>query len=159
MSLRILSLGAALLASACSSQAAPPRAASGSADLEAWLDRTEDRGPARSTTLRGPIAMPEAEAPPRSWGTRTIHARVAEPPRPRRRAPVDVSFHRSDMANAFQFLADAGRFNLVMQDGLTGQVSATLHGVDPYDALKAMAEANGVDVRYDGQVVVVAKKR
>ena len=45
-----------------------------------------------------------------------------------------------------------------MQEGLSGQVSATLRGVDPFDALKAMAEANGVEVRWDGQVVVVKKR-
>src|SRR5262249_39852173 len=103
MSLRVLSIGAALLAGGCASHPPPPRAASSSADLDAWLDRTEDRGPARSTTLRGPVAMPETEAPARAWSTRIIHAREPEPPRPKRRAPVDVSFNKSDMTNAFQF--------------------------------------------------------
>jgi hypothetical protein len=45
-----------------------------------------------------------------------------------------------------------------MGEGLTGQVSATLRGIDPYDALRAMAEANGVEVRYDGRVVLVRKR-
>lgn len=46
----------------------------------------------------------------------------------------------------------------MMGEGLTGQVSATLRRIDPFDALKAMAEANGVDVRFDGQVVVLKKR-
>jgi hypothetical protein len=62
------------------------------------------------------------------------------------------------MVSAFQVLADSGRFNLVMQEGLTGRVSATMRGVDPYDALVALAEANGAEVRYDGDVVVVKKR-
>ena len=65
---------------------------------------------------------------------------------------------RSDMASAFQLLAEAGGFDVVMGEGLTGQVSATLRRIDPYDALQAMAEANGVDVRYDGRVVLVKKR-
>jgi hypothetical protein len=158
MSLRAPALAAALLAIGCASahRSPPPAAAPSSADLDAWLDAAEDHGRARSTTLRA-ASIPAQAAPAERWGSRTIAIRASEPRRPRRRAPVDVSFHKSDMASAFQLLADAGRFNLVMADGLSGQVSATLRGIDPYDALKAMAEANGVDVRYDGQVVLVKK--
>jgi hypothetical protein len=150
--------GAALLAIGCAS-GRPPQAAS-SADLDGWLDAPGDRGAARSTTLPS-ASIPEATTgatPSKSWGTRTLAAPIAEPSRPRRRAPVDVSFHRSDMASAFQLLAEAGGFDLVMGEGLTGQVSATLRGIDPYDALRAMAEANGVEVRYDGRVVLVRKR-
>ena len=150
---------APLLALACApARTAPPRAAS--ADLDAWTS-AEEAAPVRST-----IALPSApirDAPAARpamdrWGSRTIAAVVAEPPRPRRRARVDVSFQKSDMTSAFQLLADAGRFNLVMAEGLTGQVSATLRGIDPYDALKAVAEANGVVVRYEGGVVLVKKR-
>jgi hypothetical protein len=115
----------------------------------------------RSTTTLSPASLrdePAARPVVDRWGSRTLAAVVAEPPRPRRRGRVDVSFQKSDMASAFQLLADAGRFNLVMAEGLTGQVSATLRGIDPYDALKAVAEANGVEVRYEGDVVVVKKR-
>ena len=62
------------------------------------------------------------------------------------------------MVQAFQFLADAGRFNLVTAEGLSGKVSATLRGVDPYDALVSLAEANGAMVQFDRQIVVVKKR-
>jgi hypothetical protein len=62
------------------------------------------------------------------------------------------------MANAFQFLADAGHFNLILEDGLNAPISATMRGVDPYDALVAIAHANGVEVRYEREVVVVTKR-
>jgi hypothetical protein len=88
----------------------------------------------------------------------TLRPPVVEAPRPRRRGHIDVSFQRAEMVNAFQLLADAGHFNLVLQDGLAGHVSATLKGIDPYDALVALAEANGVAVRYEGDVVVVKRK-
>ncbi len=94
----------------------------------------------------------------RRWATRTLGSPTVEPSRPRRHAPVDVTLHESDMANAFQLLADAGGFNLVMADHLEGRVSATLRSVDPYEALEAVAAAHGVEVRYDGRVVVVRKR-
>jgi hypothetical protein len=147
-----------LLASGCAPalpHPAPPPAsaprpqAAASADLDAWLAGSDESSPARSRALlRGPIAA----------GPVTIAAPLAEAPRPRRRSHVDVSFQKADMTNAFQFLADAGRFNLVMQEGMNGQLSATLRGIDPYDALVALAQANGVEVRYDRDVVVLKKK-
>jgi hypothetical protein len=148
-----------LLATACASAKPPPPRAS-SADLDAWTS-AEEAAPLRSAATLAPASIPES--PPARlgvdrWGSRTIAAVVAEPPRPRRRAPVDVSFQKSDMASAFQLLADAGRFNLVMAEGLSGQVSATLKRIDPYDALRAVAEANGVEVRYEHDVVVVKKR-
>jgi hypothetical protein len=148
---RALLLISPLVALACAPVRTPPPRTS-SADLDAWTS-AEDAAPLRSTTTLRP-ALPTADR----WRSQTIAAVVTEPPRPRRGARVDVSFHRSDMTNAFQLLADAGRFNLVMAEGLTGQVSATLLGIDPYDALKAVAEANGVEVRYEGGVVVVKKR-
>ena len=56
-----------------------------------------------------------------------------------------------------RFLADSGRFNLVVESGLTGQVTASLRGVDAYDALVTIAEANGAEVRYDRGIVMVRK--
>jgi hypothetical protein len=159
MDRRALLLIAPLLTAACAPARTPPPRAS-SADLDAWTS-VEDAAPLRSAATLSPASIPEARpALPAAdrWGSRTLAAVVAEPPRPRRGARVDVSFQKSDMASAFQLLADAGRFNLVMAENLNGQVSATLHGIDPYDALKAVAEANGVEVRYEGGVVVIKKR-
>jgi hypothetical protein len=143
-------LFSALLLAGCASP--PPRPAASEADLSAWV-AAEETAPARSRVLlRGPVPAPFSMEPV------TLRTHAAEVPRPRRRGHIDVSFQRAEMVSAFQLLADAGRFNLVMQDGLSGHVSATLKGIDPYDALVALAEANGVAVRYEGDVVVVKKK-
>jgi type IV pilus assembly protein PilQ len=150
---RALLLIASLVALGCAARTPPPRTSS--ADLDAWTS-AEAAAPLRSATTLRPASIPES--PPDRWRSQTIAAVITEPPRPRRGARVDVSFHRSDMTSAFQLLADVGRFNLVMAEGLTGQVSATLRGIDPYDALKAVAEANGVEARYEGGVVVVKKR-
>lgn len=91
---------------------------------------------------------------PAATGATTIHAPPEAPPRPRR-TRVDVRFSRAEIGNALQFLADAGRFNLVLESGLSGQVSATLRDVDAYDALVMLAQANGAEVRYERQIVLV----
>jgi hypothetical protein len=146
-----------LLAAGCAPAEAPrppARSAGLDAALDAWVGEAGVEGaPARSTTLFGSPPRAPAFSEPT-----TLRDPPAAPSRPRRGARVDVSFHGADMVNAFQFLADAGRFNLVMQDGLTGRVSATLHGVDAYDALVSIAEANGATVSCEGQVVVVKKR-
>ena len=87
-----------------------------------------------------------------------IAPRETEPPRPRRAHRIDISFQRADLVHAFQFLAEAGQFNLVLESGLTGQVSATLRDVEPYDALVALAEANGAKVEYEARIVSVRRR-
>ena len=113
-----------------------------SAPREAW-------SPASSRTLApiaqyGSILIGEPAPPP-------------APTRPRSRGRVEVSFHRADLENALRFLADSGRFNLVVESGLTGLVTASLRGVDAYDALVTIAEANGAEVHYDRGIVMVRK--
>jgi hypothetical protein len=145
-----------VVAAGCAPDASRPPARSASLDsaLDAWVGADRGNGtPARSSTLFA--TLPRA---PAFMEATTLREPPAAPTRPRRGPRVDVSFHAADMTNAFQFLADAGRFNLVLQDGLTGHVSANLHGVDAYDALVSLAEANGAAVAYDGQVVVVKKR-
>jgi hypothetical protein len=152
-------VAAALIGAAgCAEDAPRPPARSGGLDaaLDAWVSAEGGGGtPARSTALSTPAP---AQRAPAFTGPTTIREVSSAPARPRRGPRVDVSFQGADMANAFQFLADAGRFNLVMQEGLTGRVSATLRGVDAYEALVSLAEANGATVAFDGQIVVVKKR-
>jgi hypothetical protein len=148
---------AALLGAAGCAPAEAPRPPARSAGLDASLDTwvggpTGGGAPTRSITLFGPPSQA-----PAFTGTTTLRDPPAPPSRPRRGRRVDVSFRGADMADAFQLLADAGGFNVVVEDGLAGHVSATLHGVDAYDALVSLAEANGARVAYDGAVVVVKK--
>jgi hypothetical protein len=143
---------AAALLAGCASRPISPHEPTSSADLDAWVDAAEPSGPARSITLSRPLSPALLHSPV------TLSSSSASAPRPQRRPPIDVSFQKADMQSAFQLLADAGRFNLVMQEGLTGQVSVSLRRIDPYDALTAVAAANGVEVRYDGQVVVLKKR-
>lgn len=156
---RLLHLaGLAVLISGCAAEAKRPRAAPLPADLSAWVS---DSAPAvtRATPLARRAGDDEDGAP----GARSARPRHIIPPvereaRPRARARVDVSFQGADMVSALQFLADAGHFNVIMGEGLSGKVSATLRGVDPYDALVSLAEANGAVVKYERRIVVINKK-
>jgi hypothetical protein len=52
-------------------------------------------------------------------------------------------------------LATAGRFNLVVKGELAAPVSVDLQRVEPYDALLAIAEAHGIEVRYRDDIVII----
>ena len=121
----------------------PPAAAA----EDTWITRPEPRAELASRTLRAgqSIVVGDPAPPP-------------EPARPARRGRVRVSFHQADLENALSFLADAGRFNLVVESGLAGSVSATLRDVDPYDALVTIAQANGAEVQYERRIVVVRRR-
>lgn len=153
----ILLLGSAVLvlASACSAPlegappctVAPPAATSASGGH--WIS-APDEAPMRASPrvlFREPAAsiLIGEKAPP------------PEPERPRSRGRVDVSFHKADLDNALRFLADAGRFNLVVESGLSGEVTAELRAVDAFDALVSIAEANGAVVRYHRGIVTVKR--
>lgn len=118
-----------------------------SAAEDTWISRPEPRAELASRALRAgqSIVVGDPAPPP-------------EPARPARRGRVRVSFHQADLENALSFLADAGRFNLVVESGLAGSVSATLRDVDPYDALVTIAQANGAEVQYERRIVVVRRR-
>jgi hypothetical protein len=148
---------ASMLASGCAGAAprsriapAPPTHSSPSAAADAadhWVAQPEPRADLTSRTLQpGQSIVVGDPAPP------------PEPTRPARRGRVKVSFHQAGLENALNFLADAGRFNLVVESGLSGSVSATLRDVDPYDALVTIAQANGAEVQYERRIVVVRRR-
>lgn len=116
-------------------------------DAGRWVSAAQDAAapaPVRTLSQHGSILIGEPAPPP-------------PPSRPRSRGRVEVSFHRADLENALRFLATSGHFNLVVESGLSGSVTASLRGVDPYDALLTIAQANGADVRYERGIVMVRK--
>lgn len=135
----------ALLLAGCASAPPPPAApARTSADLDGWVVAEAPAATSNARTL-SPLAVQPLR----------IEAKEPPVPRPAGRNKVDVHFQRAEIKQAFQFLADVGNFNLVLDDTLSGQVSARLRGVDAYDALVTLADANGATVRYDRRIVVV----
>lgn len=144
-------LGIALVTSVvgcgAGAEQAAPRAASPTPLTDTWVSAPREgvsAPPSRTLAQHQTILIGDPAPPP-------------APSRPRSRGKVEVSFHRADLENALRFLADSGRFNLVVESGLAGSVTAQLRGVDAYDALVTIAEANGASVRYERGIVMVRK--
>lgn len=88
--------------------------------------------------------------------TRIGYGEEPASPRPPRRRKIDVELLRAPFADAVRFLAESGRFDVVIEAPSASDVTVSLHGVDPYDALELIAEAKGLDVRTRRGVVIVA---
>ncbi|MCS6900050.1 MAG: hypothetical protein RMJ98_10435 [Myxococcales bacterium] len=103
-------------------------------------------------------------APPTSkerWGPRTETVRIREPtPTPARRSGrrVDVELYRASLAEALQLLADEARINLVLGDGIQGEVSLSLRRVDPAEALEVLVASRGLILSRQGSILVVQKR-
>ena len=113
------------------------------------------------------IAAWDRRAPPRRstvaarWDAaqqRRQRARAA-PRRVRHRARrIDVRFHRAGLHHAIELLADEARVSVVVDESLRGEVSLRLRRVDPLEALYALAEAHGAQVRRQGEVLILARR-
>lgn len=134
-----------------------PRTASFALDESAiatWIAPAPDTGAETVVLAPERDIAPRAISPPRSFDTVRLGAdRPRAAARSRRR--VDVAFDHADLPNALRFLADAAGVNLVVADGVSGTVSARLARVDPLDALFALAQAHGADVRMEGRIAIV----
>ena len=82
----------------------------------------------------------------------------AEPrPVPRRRArPVDVRLHRAPLSSALRLLAEAASMSIVLGGGLDAEVTVDLRGVDPLEAMRALAAAHGVTLSIVGRTVIAS---
>jgi hypothetical protein len=89
------------------------------------------------------------------------HVIGATPPavsdRPKARHLIDVNLRQAKTADALQFLADAGGFNLVMQGDLALPVTVSLRRVDAFDALVIIASVQHLGVEMDRGIVVVGR--
>jgi type II secretory pathway component HofQ len=71
---------------------------------------------------------------------------------------VDVELHRASLADALQLLADEARLNLVLGDGIGGEVSLSLRRVDPLEALRAVVASRGLSLSQQGSITVVQRR-
>jgi hypothetical protein len=76
--------------------------------------------------------------------------------RPRRTRRIDVELVRAPFDDAVRFLADSGRFNVVIEGASASDVTVSLRDVEPYDALEVIAEAKGLAVRMRRGIVIVS---
>ncbi len=122
-----------------------------------------------------PVSVTPGDAPPRSdvasrsitvegderFATKRIGAGGGDAEegasrRPRRTRRIDVELVRAPFDDAVRFLADSGRFNVVIEGASASDVTVSLRDVEPYDALEVIAEAKGLAVRMRRGIVVVS---
>lgn len=74
-----------------------------------------------------------------------------------RGAPIDLDVKQIELEELFRLLADVGRVNLVIADGVAGKTTLRLHRV-PWDQVVCnVAAAHGLFVTVDGNVVLVRR--
>ena len=128
--------------------------------------RSPDAAPrathASGTPSEGEASFDAAAAP----SSRTLRidrfATVALPssppdvePRPRRRRHVDVDLVGAPFDDTARMLADVGGFGLVLEAPGASPVQASLRQVDAWEALVAICQAKGLDLRYEGGIAIV----
>lgn len=120
-----------------------------------------DTGAEPSGTSGRSVTIQDAPPPAGAYVDRFATTRIGggeEPARgrPPRRKKIDVELLRAPFPDAVRFLADSGGFDVVVEAPSATDVTVSLHGVDPYDALELIAEAKGLAVRTRHGVVIVA---
>ena len=70
-------------------------------------------------------------------------------------APVDLDLKSADLGNVFRLLADVGRVNIVVAGDIAGTVTLRLKHVPWDQALDLVARTHGLELRREGNVIVV----
>lgn len=112
------------------------------------------KDPAAASDLE--IADPPVVEPP------PVRELVVVPPPPPRQFTgrrVDVTFRNADVHNALRFLGEIGQINLVVAGEVGGQVNLRLRNVPWDQVFYLVAEENGAQVRRDGAVYYVSRRR
>ena len=82
----------------------------------------------------------------------------AEAQRPLPRTRIDLTVHQGDIRNVLRLFADVGNVNVVVGDDVSGTVSMRLRNA-PWDAaLRAILEAKGLDMEWDGEILRVERQ-
>ncbi|MBK6513994.1 MAG: hypothetical protein IPG04_07670 [Polyangiaceae bacterium] len=134
---------------------APACASCPSAPAPRGASQIEPRGVPGSTSLA--LEAGPSQPPFDRWSTRRIGASDPDEgsPRPKRAKKVDIDLVGAPFDEVARLLADAGRFNVVVEAPGASSVTVRLRDIEPYDALLAIAEVRGIDVRYRRGVVIV----
>lgn len=67
-------------------------------------------------------------------------------------APYDIAFEGADIKAALRFLAAVGQFNLIVPDGIEGNVTVSFRGVGVKSAMVSILKANDLDYTVENNV-------
>jgi type IV pilus assembly protein PilQ len=88
--------------------------------------------------------------------TKALHAQEAKPTFTG--APMSMNFQNIEVRTALQILADFTGLNIITSDSVTGSLTLKLHKVPWDQVLDIMAQAKGLGVRRQGNVIWVAPR-
>jgi type IV pilus assembly protein PilQ len=71
-------------------------------------------------------------------------------------ARVDLDLKSADLKDVFRLLADVGKVNIVVAEGVSGAITLRLRRVPWDQALDVIARAKGLGVERDGNVLLVS---
>src|SRR5581483_349534 len=103
-----------------------------------------------------PEPAPAIDLPPARYESRTIGS-VDTGPTYRGR-PIDLDLKDADIGNVCRLLADVGKVNIVLGDGVQGSVTLSMKRVPWDQALAAVIEAKGLRTEREGNVILVFAK-
>ncbi len=72
--------------------------------------------------------------------------------------PIDLDLKDADIGNVCRLLADVGKVNIVLGDGVQGRVTLSMKRVPWDQALDAVIEAKGLRAEREGNVILVYAK-
>ncbi|CAN5321790.1 hypothetical protein BH09MYX1_BH09MYX1_50990 [soil metagenome] len=99
--------------------------------------------------------LPEAEPPPR-FQTRTIA--TDEPSLHYVGRPIDLDVKGADIHDVCRLLADVGKINIVVGDGVQGTVTLSMRHVPWDQVLDSVIQAKGLRMEREGNVILVFAK-
>ncbi|MBD1576823.1 type IV pilus secretin PilQ family protein [Vibrio sp. S11_S32] len=71
---------------------------------------------------------------------------------------ISINFQDIPVRNVLQLIADYNKFNLVVSDSVTGNLTLRLDGVPWQQVLDIILQVKGLDKRVEGNVVLIAPK-
>jgi type IV pilus assembly protein PilQ len=80
----------------------------------------------------------------------------AQAPEPRAQR-IDIDLVRADLHDVLRLLAEIGGVNLVLGEGVAGQVTLKLERVRWQDALRSVLATHGLELEQRGNVLLVAR--
>ena len=68
---------------------------------------------------------------------------------------LNIEFQDADLASVLRTLSDIGRVNIVIEQGVSGRVSANFRGVTWREALFEVLRSQGLKAEQDGNIIYV----